>query len=309
MNMKHYIGLFLFTFAATSGYTQETESTSVLDRVTDCDILAAHPNDPARHAEGVFDDEIIPELVLETCEQSITSAQSEDEWARFAFQFGRGLLAAGNAKEAIEQFVEAAKAGSAAAEGYLGDAYQYGEGVSVDIVQALKHYRAAVDGGFGIAETQISGLTFDKNNFVAPELIGGVYSRNSSLDSIGANEVERNHLFTFVETLLRECGSFLNPDELKTLYDFRYPNGWAAELEATNLDLLKSTSLAEYDAKRFEEFYGCDGAVATQMFRNLSSMLGSKKKIQTVKASEPEKQDAEPSRAGIWNALRRRSDD
>lgn len=304
MNILRYTGFFMLAVATTYGHAQETEVYSVMSRVTECDIFAAHPDDPMRYADGVYDDEVIPQLTLDACGAALDGAETEADWARLAFQYGRGLSAAGDAEEAVKQFQEAAQAGSAAANGYLGDAYNYGIGVSSDTATAKKYYEAAAKGGFDVAEQQITTLTFDKNKFVAADLLGSVYS-GVSLDSSAKDDVDRNHLFTFIETLLRECGLFIPANGLTALLDFRYQKGWSAEIEATNLNLLKSTTLAEYDADRFLQDYGCDGVVAIQMKRSISRVLGSGGKLQPVKKTEAGEKKPEKSGLGGLSIFRR----
>ena len=48
--------------------TVQPTEVSVLDLVDECDVLAAHPDDTQRMAEGVADDQIVPRLAIMACE-------------------------------------------------------------------------------------------------------------------------------------------------------------------------------------------------------------------------------------------------
>jgi hypothetical protein len=254
--------------AAQSKAVDTPDSVSVMDLVEECDVLAAHPDDPQRMAEGVNDDKIVPRLAVLACEDA-TKRQPDDP--RFAFQLGRALLARSDNDKAVTLFQQAAKSGYAAAYGYLGDAYQFGKGVKADIAQARASYAEAVKGGFTNAEAQIEMLTFDPSAYSVPA-VGMIYA--GQLDTLRANADAqfRNYVFSFVTALGDECPSMLRPKSVVGFYRYRYPDSWRAEDDGA-LNVALMGSIAEHDAKRFLRRHGCDGQVAGQLSENINKLF------------------------------------
>lgn len=291
-HMRCFCLLLIFTFftgtsnavfAALWGDDQKQEASgdvedfSVFDLVTECDILAAHPDDPQRMAEGVADDEIVPRLAIMACEDALE--QDADE-PRFAFQIARALLAVGRENEAYNYFVKAAETDYPAAEAYLGDYFQFGLGdVKQDAAQALAKYKKAVAGEFKIAESQIEQLTFNPSAYVTPAakyFFAREFSQiktESDLSSQGGR-LFRNYVFNLVLPIIEECDDVLKPTNLANFYLYRYPAGWNQEQDE-NIHIAIQTSIGEFDAQVFLDRHGCDGPVAKQFFENLNAYFGS----------------------------------
>lgn len=239
------------------------ENFSIFDLVTECDMLAAHPEDPQRMADGVPDDEIVPRLAIMACEDAVTS---DPEEPRYAFQLGRALLALGRKEKAREQFERAAKAGYAAAEAYIGDLYQFGFAVTQDSKKALEHYRKAVAGEFKIAESQIDQLTFDSGLYVS-RAIGDLYTGDFQRVTGQSDKLLRNYLHNFVLATMKECEAFLTPKSLVNFYLYRYPTDYNPDDDTIGVAI--QTSVGEFDAEVFVRRHGCEGPVAKQLFGNI----------------------------------------
>ncbi len=255
---------------AQPGRSQEG---SVLDLVEECDILAAHPDDPERYADGVADDEIVPKLAIMACEAALEEAPEEP---RFRFQLGRALLAVGKKAEAFTHFQQASADDYAAAWAYLGDTYQYGLGVDANTQKAFDAYKKSVALGFQIASTQIDQLQFNASMYTG-EFLSLFYS--GDFDSItrksndqGIRSITRNYVFNLVLKLTEECQAVLRPSHVPTFYLYRYPGWWtlAADEDVT---VAIQTSIGEYDAQAFVRRHGCDGAVAKYVFAQMDKFF------------------------------------
>lgn len=127
-----------------------------LSDVHKCDEFAAHPEDPEKWADGVADDDILPGPAVKLCSQAVAEHPGT---ARFHFQLGRALWAAGKIEEGVEAFFEAQEMEYAPAYAYLGDAYQEGlvpdEEADPEFAQEL--YALAVERGFEPAEAMLDG--------------------------------------------------------------------------------------------------------------------------------------------------------
>lgn len=260
-------------FAVGFSSAQSNESVSVIVLIEDCDILAAHPSDTQRMAEGVSDDQIVPRLAILACEDAIDLDADEP---RFTFQLGRALLAGGREEEALALFQEAAEADYAAAWAYLGDTYQFGLGTSIDGQKAYQAYQKALDLGFLEAESQIEQLTFDASLYTLPFVqyfYEGQYPTITQIvDDPVRSATMRNYIFNLIQTLLYECEPFLTPGNVPALYAFRYPEGWSPEAEE-DIAVAIQTSVAEYDAATFLRRHGCDGLIAKHIFESMNRYL------------------------------------
>ena len=225
LSTAHVVGALAFVAMAVAALRVPAQELSVFDLVDECDLLAAHPADPDRMAEGVADDAIVPRLAILACENAL---ESDPDEPRFAFQLGRALLAMGRKQEAFETFQIAAQAGHAAAYGYLGDAYQFGLGVKADAAKALESYKTALNKGFEAAKDQIEQLTFDVSIYVN-YLIKNVYDGDLNALRSNSDAFIRNHLFNFSQSMMQECGSFLTPKGVVGLFFYRYPPGWTIQ--------------------------------------------------------------------------------
>lgn len=125
--------------------------------VTDCDRLAAHPDDPRGIAPGVADGEIDTAAAHPAC---VGSLEAAPDTPRLQFQLGRVHWQADRDAEAVEMFSRAATEGAyPAAFAFLGIAHEYGytgDGPDPDMARTL--YRAALAGGFEPAQGLLDGL-------------------------------------------------------------------------------------------------------------------------------------------------------
>jgi TPR repeat protein len=249
------------------------QDTSVLELVRECDILAAHPDDPLRYADGVADDAIVPVLARMACEAAIEEADDE---ARFRFQLGRALLAGGSKPESFEAFKQAAEAGYAAAWAYLGDAYQFGAGTAVDNAKSFQAYKQALDSGFEPAKAQLDRLQFDPAMYTGEFLglfFGGKHQAVQAKSSDATlRSLSRNYVFNLVLTLMNECGQVLRPAHVPNFYLYRYPTGWTQQSDES-VSVAIQTSVAEYDANAFLRRHGCEGAVARHVFAQMDAFF------------------------------------
>ena len=97
--------LTLWMGLASVTLTPQLRAQSVFDDVDECDVLAAHPADPERLADGVADGALVPRLAVKACEAAVKQNPNE---LRFAYQLGRAYLAANRKDNAAEQFKRAA---------------------------------------------------------------------------------------------------------------------------------------------------------------------------------------------------------
>lgn len=241
---------------------------SAFDEVDECDLLAAHPSDPERVAEGVADDAIVPRLALRACEAAVKRAPEE---ARFSFQFGRALLAADRRPAAAQQFERAAQRNHAAALAYLGDAYQFGHGVTADAARALDAYRKSSERGFKPAEAQIEMLTFDPARFITPIPTWLYQGEVTELSDLTRQPINI-YLYGFVTTLAQDCQSLFPPAVMSRVLMRRYPEGWTPEADVS-VEVMRVGPAGEYDARAFIRRHGCDGPVARDMAGQITRLL------------------------------------
>lgn len=121
---------------------------------TACDLLAAHPWDPDRVAEGVAYEAIEP-VALKACRSAL-----EDHPAslRLAYQLGRALERHGYAGAALAHLRQAAEAGYAQAQYALGLLHAEGDGIPRDDAEAARWWRcaAARDHGPALAALELA---------------------------------------------------------------------------------------------------------------------------------------------------------
>lgn len=161
--------------------------------LTECDTLAAHPNDPQRKAPGLLPEKIISALAIPACEAAVRQYPND---ARLNFQLGRAYDKAGNLPLALRQYQKTAEQNyvpgqnnlaylyvigrgvgkddsqavalfrKAAAKGYspaqsnLGTMYRLGKGVGKDPQEALKWYRLAAEQKYGIAQLNLGSMYY-----------------------------------------------------------------------------------------------------------------------------------------------------
>ncbi|MCA8902567.1 MAG: hypothetical protein KDA53_15105 [Hyphomonas sp.] len=264
--------LLISSCSALTGETEvgDADEFSIFDLVTECDLLAAHPEDNQRMADGVADDEIVPRLAIMACEDSLAE---DPEDPRFAFQLGRALLAAKREQEAMTHLNSAAANNYAAAEAYIGDVYQFGLGTTADPEKALEHYKKAVDGKFEPAKGQVKQIEFDRKLYISRS-IGQFYDEEYGKIRESSDILLRNYLFNFTNSLMDECDPFLTPGNLVNFYLYRYPPGKFSLDQEEDINVAIQTELGEHDASIFVERHGCEGPVAKRMFANMNRFFG-----------------------------------
>lgn len=260
-------------FLTAAAFSQEG---SVIELVEECDILAAHPADPERMADGVADDEIVPRLAILACESAI---ESDPEDPRFVFQLGRALLSLGRKEKAFELFQKAAAADYAAAWAYLGDCYQFGLGTKVNGKLAFDAYKKAREKGFDEAKLQIEQLKFDPSMYTST-IVNLFYEGKHIEIARMSNDpkgqwLTRNYTFNLIQSLQQECEPYLEPQKVPALYAYRYPKNWTPNADE-NVIIAIQTSVAEHDAAAFISRHGCDGLIAKHIFKSINLFLGSK---------------------------------
>ncbi|TJV41258.1 MAG: peptidase C14 caspase catalytic subunit p20 [Mesorhizobium sp.] len=112
-------------------------------RVDPCDKAAGEPLDLQGVVPGLLPNEIGTEAV-KACEAAV---KAYPDVARFRYELGRALLAAGKVEDAKPVFEEAAKKGHVRAVYELGYLHATGTGMPIDRKQANSLYAAAADKG------------------------------------------------------------------------------------------------------------------------------------------------------------------
>lgn len=120
------------------------------DGVTDCDRLAADPNDPKKVAAGVADEVLDPEGAAEAC---VVALEVDPENVRLLFQLGRALYAAGLIDEARPYLETASQGNYAAAHAYLGDILSL-SGTAEELT--VTFYEKAIKGGYVAAKERLT---------------------------------------------------------------------------------------------------------------------------------------------------------
>jgi tetratricopeptide (TPR) repeat protein len=133
-------------------------SVTTMDEVRQCDMLAAHPDDPEKPPEikGVPDDDIQFADAATHCQNA---ARMTPDDPRLKFQLARAYLGQQKNEEAIDLLLEAAEAGHGGATAYLGDIALYGAGgLDSDPEAAKTLYLRAAEFGFKPAATLASEI-------------------------------------------------------------------------------------------------------------------------------------------------------
>jgi len=133
--------------------------------LTDCDQLAAHPNDPQRKATGIPLSKIDTNTAISACETAVRQYPND---AQLNYQLGRAYLRAKNYQAAVDQFGKAAEQGYAPAQNNLGLMYTRGLGVAKDDAEAVSWYRKAAEQGYAPAQNYL-GLMYQNGQGVAQD--------------------------------------------------------------------------------------------------------------------------------------------
>ena len=133
--------------------------------LTDCDQLAAHPNDPQRKAAGIPLSKLDTDTAVPACETAVRQYPND---AQLNYQLGRAYLHAKNYQAAVDQFGKAAGEGYAPAQNNLGLMYTRGLGVTRDDAEAVNWYRKAAEQGYAPAQNYL-GLMYQSGQGVAQD--------------------------------------------------------------------------------------------------------------------------------------------
>ena len=127
-----------------------TASGRPLSAIEQCDIAAAHADDPEAFSQGVSDEQLNDQFVIASCSEAIKADKTAP---RLAFQLARGYLKSNSQEEAIEWLLVAAKMGHGASLAYLADMHLDGApGIEADPTLAKALYEKAVQSGFVAAK-------------------------------------------------------------------------------------------------------------------------------------------------------------
>jgi len=162
--MKVYFSAVVMVIALSacdSGTEAANKSSEVYENTHKCDELAAHPEDPAKWASGVSDDDLVPGPAVKYCTEAV---REYPETPRFHFQLGRALLKANKNEGAISALLDAANSDYGPAFKYLADFYLSGFLGEPDEIKAKTYYQLAADGGFEPAERALTSMLEEDEN-------------------------------------------------------------------------------------------------------------------------------------------------
>lgn len=125
--------------------------------VTQCDKFAAHPDDPKKLAKGVSWAQLDAMAALDACALEINRQPSN---ARIQYQYARVLDKQELYNEAVAWYRKAAQQGYAAAQNSLGYAYEWGQGIEMNMQDALRWYHQAAEQGYAQAQNNL-GTMYD----------------------------------------------------------------------------------------------------------------------------------------------------
>jgi hypothetical protein len=111
--------------------------------VTECDRLAASPEDDSRKVAPIHRD-LIGEDAVTACRSALSRYPGSP---RLNYQLGRALLVTGQTNESTRYFKMSAEAGYPIAMAYYGLAYHKGRGVQKNRAEAAEWYRKAAEAG------------------------------------------------------------------------------------------------------------------------------------------------------------------
>jgi TPR repeat protein len=135
-----------FKQSPTSPQQTVVGDTSPPDLITDCDWLAAYPDDLQRPkiVPGVLLSHIDVALALAACNEAVSKYP---DIGRFSYQLGRVLLEAKDYSAAYKQYERAIRLGSTAALNNIGLLYLNGQGVPQDYAEARRWLEKAIAAG------------------------------------------------------------------------------------------------------------------------------------------------------------------
>lgn len=262
----------LIGFVAPPAFSQSNIEV-ITAEVDACDILAASQDDPLRVAPGVSDDQLVPRLAETACTQAL---ESSSDVARHAFQLGRAKLELGKVEEAVALFERAASEGSAIAHLFIGDAHHFGWSGDVDPDAARISYEKARDLGLVLADIALDQLVFEPSIFTTGPMLEVLLEGDiSTAVSFAQNDLAKAYLYAFALELSEACGSFLLPESVGALQNYRFPTGWSEASEQGNKELGLQDVKASYDVEVLVDRHGCNGFVVESVATAFNDMLAS----------------------------------
>lgn len=271
-----YSFIFIFIIVGTTYIAPARAQDKVLESITDCDVLAAHPDDPQRVAQGVADDQIVHSLAIEACNNALKAEASQP---RFAFQLGRAKLASGLKAEATLDFRKAADVNYAAAWAYLGDAFQFGHVGQPAYQDAANAYSKALQLGFQPAKGLLEMMFFDKSQY-GSDLIDLFYTGDFRELQLRVGESPTRHeemayIFAFSQKAIAECTLPFAAKSIAPLYVQRMQITLDSDV-AKSARFAGAEASGEYDATIFLKKHGCESPVSRQVFGNFDRFMVSK---------------------------------
>ena len=145
---------------------------AVADEATECDRLAASPDDLGRVAPGVLLEDVDGAAAEAACRDEI---EKNPTAGRFIFQLARALEGEQKTDEARDTYQAAVDAGYLVGYLSLGRFYEDGIGTETDYAKAAQEYQMAVDKGLKTANGNLGylheeGLGFPKDTKEAARL-------------------------------------------------------------------------------------------------------------------------------------------
>jgi TPR repeat protein len=141
-----FAGILLIGAAASSGaFADDNVNQPGTQAITDCDRLAASPDDKSRPPEiaGVAFGDIDSTRAIAACEAAVAATPT----SRFEFQLARSQDKAGDFGAAAANYLLAAKQGHLRAQDNLASDYDTGQGVPKSPEEAAKWFRLAAEQG------------------------------------------------------------------------------------------------------------------------------------------------------------------
>jgi TPR repeat protein len=189
--------------------------------VTNCDRLAASPDDPKRNAPAV---DIIDSSKAGAAEAACRSAsKASPDVARFQYQLGRALEAQDSYDAAMAAYQAAFEKGYAAAADAIGQLYELGLGRDVDYRKAAEFYQRALGAGDVFAATDLGLLRQDGKGFEKnPEAAAALYRKAAEVGYAPA-EVDLGYLYEYGSGVEKDARQAV--DWYRKAADLGYPTG------------------------------------------------------------------------------------
>lgn len=145
---------------ATGWILEESKPPTVGSHVSDCDLLAAHPDDPEKNeVAGIADEDMDGKMAVTAC---LDEVEEDPDDPVLHFQLGRAYWKLEQYDKAVEQLLVAAEDDHGGALAYLGDVVLYGVGgVESDPEVARQLYARAVEEGFEPASVLVDAIVTD----------------------------------------------------------------------------------------------------------------------------------------------------